>query len=52
MKKQAVEELLQRCNCNWDVINKLISEQKIIRSEYRGEIFYMRRLSEEIHGLM
>jgi len=52
MKKQAVEELLQRCNCNWDVINKLISEQKIIRSEYRGEIFYMRRLSGEIHGLM
>jgi wyosine [tRNA(Phe)-imidazoG37] synthetase (radical SAM superfamily) len=52
MKKQAVEELLRRNNCDWDVIDRLISGQKIIMSEYRGEIFYMRRLSEEIYGLM
>jgi wyosine [tRNA(Phe)-imidazoG37] synthetase (radical SAM superfamily) len=45
MKKPAIEQLLQKCNCDWDVINKLIDEQKLIKFEYQNETFYMRKLS-------
>lgn len=45
MKRLAVEKLLQKCNCDWDVINKLIDEQKLIKFEYQNETFYMRKLS-------
>lgn len=48
MKETAVKELLQKCNCNWNVIDKLINEQKIIRVEYRGETFYTRKFPEKI----
>jgi len=47
MKKPAVETLLQKCNSNWNVVEKLIDEQKIIKFEYQNETFYMRKLSEQ-----
>jgi len=47
MKKPAVETLLQKCNSNLNVVEKLIDEQKIIKFEYQNETFYMRKLSEQ-----
>mgnify|MGYP001056529919 CR=1 FL=1 len=44
MKKPAVDRLLQKNNCDWYIINKLIDEQRLIKFEYQGETFYMRKL--------
>ncbi len=44
MKEPAVKELLQKHNSKWNVVDKLISNGKIVKLEYRGESFYMRRL--------
>ncbi|HHY70989.1 MAG TPA: radical SAM protein [Thermoanaerobacterales bacterium] len=46
MKKPAVDRLLQKNNCDWYIINKLIDEQRLIKFEYQGETFYMRKLSK------
>lgn len=40
MRKDAVETYLFNSNSNWDVINKLIREEKIKELEYDGNTFY------------
>ena len=47
MREEAVRELLARANAGWDVVEKLISEGKIVRVEYEGNSFYMRRIGYE-----
>lgn len=43
LKKQAVEKLLKEYNKDWDIIDKLISEEKLKEVEYQGENFYIRK---------
>lgn len=47
MREEAVRELLARANAGWDVVEKLIGEDKIVRVEYEGNRFYMRRMAYE-----
>jgi len=44
MRKEAVNELLNRTGSNWHSIEKLIEDHKLIETEYRGNKFYMRKL--------
>ncbi|MGI1691874.1 radical SAM protein [Thermoanaerobacter uzonensis] len=44
MKKPAVEKLLQKCNCDWSIVKKMLKEEKITEVEYQSETFYMRKL--------
>ncbi len=44
MREDAVREFLRKANADWDVIEKLIGEGKLIELEYNGKKFYMRRL--------
>jgi wyosine [tRNA(Phe)-imidazoG37] synthetase (radical SAM superfamily) len=44
MKEKAVKKLLQKCDCDSNIITKMLDEQKIVRVKYRDEIFYMRKL--------
>ena len=44
MRKEAVKEFLKKANADWDVIAKLLSEDKLIELEYEGNKYYMRRL--------
>ena len=44
MRKDGVEELLKKANVGWDVVERLIKEDKLIKLEYDNNIFYMRKL--------
>lgn len=44
MKKEAVDEFLKKDDSSWDVIEKLILENKLIETEYKGEKFYIRKI--------
>ncbi len=52
MREEGVNELLLKANSSWDVIKKLIEEDKLIETEYRGKKFYMRKLLEATKGTM
>jgi wyosine [tRNA(Phe)-imidazoG37] synthetase (radical SAM superfamily) len=44
MRKDGVEELLKKANVGWDVVERLIKEDKLIKLKYGNNIFYMRKL--------
>jgi wyosine [tRNA(Phe)-imidazoG37] synthetase (radical SAM superfamily) len=44
MREQAVRELLARANVEWSVVEKLVTVGQLIRTEYEGRYFYMRKL--------
>ena len=44
MREDAVRELLARNNADWSVVERLLSEGKLVRLEYNGKVFYMRAL--------
>lgn len=44
MRKDGVEEFLSKANSDWDVVEALIGEGKLLEAEYSGNKFYMRKL--------
>lgn len=44
MREEAVKEFLKKGNANWNVIDRLVEEEKIIKLMYQGNTFYMRKL--------
>jgi wyosine [tRNA(Phe)-imidazoG37] synthetase (radical SAM superfamily) len=44
MRKDAVRKLLSRSNAGWELINKLISEGKLIEIKHKNRYFYSRKL--------
>ncbi|WP_297417532.1 radical SAM protein [Thermococcus sp.] len=44
MREDAVEEFLRKAKADWNVVEKLVHEGKLIELEYNGRKFYMRRL--------
>ncbi len=44
MKKEAVLEFLKKDGSSWNVIEKLISEEKLVELDYKNDKFYMRKL--------
>jgi wyosine [tRNA(Phe)-imidazoG37] synthetase (radical SAM superfamily) len=44
MRKEAVHEFLKKANGDWTIIDKLITEKRLIKTEYKDSIFYIRRL--------
>jgi wyosine [tRNA(Phe)-imidazoG37] synthetase (radical SAM superfamily) len=47
MRKDAVEEFLNKANSNWSIIKDLMSQEKIVELQYEGKKFYMRNLRRE-----
>lgn len=45
MRQDAVNAFLQKANSDFSVIEKLISEKKLIQSEYNGKKYYLRKLT-------
>jgi wyosine [tRNA(Phe)-imidazoG37] synthetase (radical SAM superfamily) len=43
MRREAVADLLARCDTDWSVIHALIARGAIVEHTYRGETFYLRR---------
>ena len=38
------EKLLKKANADWQVIEKLLSENKLEENEYEGNTYYLRKL--------
>ena len=46
MRESAVRALLEKAQAEWEVINQLVNEGKLVETEYQGERFYLRRFSK------
>ena len=46
MRKDAVEDLIKRTSGSWSVIEYLVTSGKLIKSEFNGNVFYLRNLKE------
>ncbi len=44
MKKEAVEEFLKKAGSNWNVIERLLFDKKLVELEYKKDTFYMRKI--------
>jgi len=44
MREEAVTEFLKKATAKWDVVERLLQENKLVETEYQGKKFYMRRL--------
>jgi wyosine [tRNA(Phe)-imidazoG37] synthetase (radical SAM superfamily) len=44
MREEAVKKLLQKANTEWQVVEKLLSENKLVALEYEENTYYMRKL--------
>ena len=45
MRKEAVMKFLEKAEAEWDVIEKLLKEKKLVKIEYDGKEYYMRKLT-------
>jgi wyosine [tRNA(Phe)-imidazoG37] synthetase (radical SAM superfamily) len=46
LRKSAVQALLDKAQAEWQLVDELVSEGKLIETEYQGESFYMRYYSK------
>ncbi|HEC95785.1 MAG TPA: radical SAM protein, partial [Euryarchaeota archaeon] len=44
MREEGVKEILKKADADWGVVEKLISESKLIEIEYQGKKYYMRKI--------
>jgi hypothetical protein len=45
MREEAVAELLKKANASWQIIDELLRNGELVRLEYEGNIYYMRKLT-------
>jgi len=46
MRKDAIDELIQKNGGSWEDVEYLVDSGKLIKSEFEGNIFYLRNLKE------
>jgi hypothetical protein len=44
MREESVKKLLLKGGKSWEIIEKLLEEEKLIELQYMGHRFYMRKL--------
>jgi wyosine [tRNA(Phe)-imidazoG37] synthetase (radical SAM superfamily) len=44
MREEAVAELLRKADASWQIIDELLHDGELVRLEYEGRIYYMRKL--------
>jgi wyosine [tRNA(Phe)-imidazoG37] synthetase (radical SAM superfamily) len=44
MREEAVSELLKKANASWQIIDELLRNDELVRLEYEGNTYYMRKL--------
>lgn len=44
MREDAVKEFLGRAKADWSIIRELVARGQLIRREYGGNVFYMRKI--------
>jgi hypothetical protein len=45
MREEAAAELLKKANASWQIIDELLRNGELVRLEYEGKIYYMRKLT-------
>jgi len=45
MRDDAVDEFLARAEADWDVVHRLVAEEKLIETSYGDHRFYLRKLN-------
>jgi Fe-S oxidoreductases len=49
MREEAVREFLERTGSSWDLVQNLMDSGQLIKTEYQGHQFYLRRLKNGGH---
>ena len=44
MREEGVNNFLSKAKAGWNIIEKLINEDKLVEVEYKGKKFYMKKL--------
>jgi len=44
MREDAVGEFLERANSDWEVVHRLVAQDELVKTEFEGRKFYVRRL--------
>ena len=47
MRDKAVDALLKRAGASWEVVERLLSQGDLLKKEYHGHTFYLRRLAKD-----
>ncbi len=45
MKEEAVRKLVEKCQTTWSSVNHLIQQEKLVKLQFEGDTFYMRKLA-------
>lgn len=48
MREDAVEQFLQRAGSGWEVIARLIRDNKLVETAFQGKKFYLRKLKRDL----
>jgi len=51
MREEAVKKFLEKADVDWQVVEALLSENKLVELEYEGKTYYMRKLPNRISQL-
>jgi wyosine [tRNA(Phe)-imidazoG37] synthetase (radical SAM superfamily) len=43
MREEAVKKLLKKADADWQVVEKLLGENKLVELEYEGNLYYLRK---------
>jgi wyosine [tRNA(Phe)-imidazoG37] synthetase (radical SAM superfamily) len=44
MREEAVKEFLEKADTDWQIVESFLHEGKLVRLEYEGNVYYMRKL--------
>jgi hypothetical protein len=47
MRQELVARLLERCSAGWDLVERLVGEQRLVEAQYRGHRYYLRPVRTE-----
>lgn len=47
MRREAIKKFLRKANSDWSVIEKLLSEKRLVMLEHEGNVYYLRKLSNK-----
>lgn len=48
MRRDAVENLLKKAGCDWNIIERLLKENKIMKIDYEGKEYFIINLRHKI----
>jgi wyosine [tRNA(Phe)-imidazoG37] synthetase (radical SAM superfamily) len=51
MREEAVAELLKKANASWQIIDELLRNGELVRLEYEGNTYYMRKITSSNSSL-